>query len=106
MEKSKKQKSFSTILRLGHYDKDLPILLMLEAMDFLPIGFPFDRLIKAIGTLVTIDIVVAYIFYKKFICDLLYENVTNLPVICKTENSTLYDFIQTPKLKYLTKAEG
>lgn len=99
MKKSKKQKSFSNILRLGHYDTDLPILLMLEAMYFLPIGIPFDRLIKAIETLATyIDIVVAYIFYKEFICDFLYENV-NLPVICKTENSTLYDFIHTPKLK-------
>ena len=47
---------------------------------------------QAAETLAMVDLVEACIYYKTFICELLHINdMTKIPVICKTDNSGMHD---------------
>ena len=41
-----------------------------------------------------VDMAEACIFYKTFICELLHiENLSKIPVVCKTDNSGMYECV-------------
>ena len=51
---------------------------------------------QAAETLAMVDMAEACIFYRTFICELLHiENLSKIPVVCKTDNSGMYECVHS-----------